>query len=141
MLLPLALFSVDFIRATIVVHTTALLPTFLSPLSPSLVIPLIKRKVNREGRPINKEKDPIYTLLRNLISFINMPPREVIIDGVVYGMSDTITELNVREGITSIPDRCCEDCGNLTTVILPSSLLSIGHESFDGCKSLRNISA
>ena len=68
-----------------------------------------------------------------------MAPREVIIDGVVYGMSNTITELNVREGVTSIPDDCCLGCVLLTTVILPSSLLSIGQYAFHGCESLRKI--
>ena len=54
-------------------------------------------------------------------------------------MSDTITEINVREGVTIIPDQCCRYCVKLTTVILPASLLSIGSFGFHGCKSLRNI--
>ena len=66
-------------------------------------------------------------------------PDEVIIDGVVYGMSDTITELNVREGVTNIPDECCIGCVNLTSVILPASLESIGFRAFRRCESLRNI--
>ena len=68
-----------------------------------------------------------------------MAPHEVIIDEVSYGMSDTITELNVREGVTSIPKECCRLCVNLTSVILPASLESIGFRAFRWCKSLRKI--
>ena len=53
-------------------------------------------------------------------------------------MSDMINEINVRAGVTSLPDRCCINCVKLTTVILPAPLLSIEYYAFHGCKSLRN---
>ena len=57
------------------------------------------------------------------------PPREVRIDGEVYGISDTITEISVRAGVARIPDYCFVYCGNLATVILPASLISGIHAS------------
>ena len=60
-------------------------------------------------------------------AYLDLLP-EVKIDGemVPYGMRDTVTEVNVREGITSIPTQCFMHCVNLDHVTLPTSLLSIG---------------
>ena len=41
-------------------------------------------------------------------------------------MRDDVTEIQVREGVTNIPDRAFEYCVNLTSIGLPSTLVSTG---------------
>ena len=64
------------------------------------------------------------------------PSPEVTIDGIEYGLKSEVTEIRVREGVTTIPDKAFLDCNNLTTVSLPSTLLSIGCYAFANCSSL-----
>ena len=50
-----------------------------------------------------------------------------------------LTSLTVPEGVTALPNYAFEDCNYLKTVILPSTLLSIGAHAFSGCSNLRYI--
>lgn len=56
------------------------------------------------------------------------------------GKSDLIVPMSVDgKLVTSISDRCFQDCTELTSVSLPSTLTSIGSRAFAGCTSLRGI--
>ncbi|MBR4745667.1 MAG: leucine-rich repeat protein, partial [Clostridia bacterium] len=50
-----------------------------------------------------------------------------------------ITGLTFAEGITRIPANFANNCTNLTTVILPSTLKTIGSYAFANCSSLANM--
>lgn len=43
------------------------------------------------------------------------------------------------ETVTRLSDGCFQNCAELTTVILPDTLLSIGSDAFAGCASMRGI--
>lgn len=68
-------------------------------------------------------------------------------DGVLYfneAHYDGGSELCIPESIggvavTSLSEGCFENCTNLTSVILPPSLQTIGEDAFRGCTSLRGI--
>ena len=50
-----------------------------------------------------------------------------------------VKEIVVKEGITSIPDNEFQSFSNLTQVILPNSMKTIGKLAFKGCSYLRKI--
>ncbi len=50
-----------------------------------------------------------------------------------------ITEFKVGNGVEKIPAYLCEGLSGLTSLILPSSLLSIGEEAFSGCNGLTSV--
>ena len=61
------------------------------------------------------------------------PNREVTLYGVFYGMSNEVTDIQVREGVTNIPDETFIDCVNLTSITLPTTLISVGSWAFYSC--------
>ncbi|MBP5651449.1 MAG: leucine-rich repeat protein [Clostridia bacterium] len=50
-----------------------------------------------------------------------------------------ITGLTFSEGITTIPANFAQNCANLTTVVLPSTITKIGSYAFYNCTNLSNI--
>jgi hypothetical protein len=58
--------------------------------------------------------------------------------GTLYG--NVITTLVVGEGITDLPNRACYNWTSLTSVNLPSTLLSLRDSAFQNCSSLVGIS-
>ena len=52
---------------------------------------------------------------------------------------DGVTTINIREGITAIPDNMFAWFDSLTDVKLPQSLKSIGNEAFYACGNLRKL--
>ena len=63
----------------------------------------------------------------------------VIIDGFDYGLRVELTEINVPEGVTDIPNDAMMLCRACSSVILPSTLVSIGAGAFKYCTSLQTI--
>jgi len=70
-------------------------------------------------------------------------------DGVIYAgkaaytykgemLQDTC--LVLKDSIVSISDKAFEDCANLVSIKMPSTLLSIGSYAFSGCSKLDSIS-
>ena len=51
---------------------------------------------------------------------------------------DSISEIVIEEGVTSIANFAFSDCRNLTSVIIPDGVISIG-SAFSGCSSLTSI--
>jgi len=51
----------------------------------------------------------------------------------------TVTEIEVKGGVTEIENHIFDSCKELSSIKLPSTLLSIGQLSFYRCKSLRSI--
>lgn len=54
-------------------------------------------------------------------------------------LRDSVTEIKIGEGITSIPDEAFAYFKNLKTVTLSEGMLSIGEKAFYSCGALRNI--
>ena len=68
----------------------------------------------------------------------------VIPDGVtsipVYGLScNNITSVVIPNSVTSIGNDAFEDCANLKSVTIPDSVTSIGWDAFSGCTSLTSV--
>ncbi|MDE6628584.1 MAG: leucine-rich repeat domain-containing protein, partial [Muribaculaceae bacterium] len=57
---------------------------------------------------------------------------EIAIDGLEEGDSDSAQ----RYVVTRISERAFYGCSNLTSVIIPSTVTSIGDNAFDNCSSL-----
>ncbi len=53
---------------------------------------------------------------------------------------DSITEIIVESGVTSIGDYAFNGCPNLLNVTLPASITSIGNDAFASCSALSSIS-
>jgi hypothetical protein len=56
-----------------------------------------------------------------------------------YSYKDSITTLNIQEGVTSIGACAFWGCKNLTSVTTPSSLKSIGFAAFADCTSIQEV--
>ena len=50
-----------------------------------------------------------------------------------------ITEIIIKNGVTSVGDGAFSDCANLENVDLPVGLISIGNSAFFGCGSLKSV--
>ena len=66
-------------------------------------------------------------------SWISGPSHTFIVNG------EELTNLVVPEGVTSIGDSAFYGCSGLTSITLPSSLTSIGKSAFNGCRALTEI--
>ena len=53
--------------------------------------------------------------------------------------ADKISEINIREGITNVPNNAFENMTNLTYVYLPSTVNTIGAYAFSGCSKLLRV--
>lgn len=56
-----------------------------------------------------------------------------------YSARDTITDVVIETGITSIGEKSFRYCSNLKTVSIPNSVVSIEKDAFRGCINLKNI--
>jgi len=74
---------------------------------------------------------PWFTVNRGVLYF----------DKTLYNGGSEITVPAIVNGqpVTELSDGCFENCTEITTVILPDSLLSIRMNAFSGCTSLRGI--
>ncbi len=50
-------------------------------------------------------------------------------------INNTLKEVTISEGITSIADRAFYNCANLTNVTIPKSVTTIGEDAFYGCNA------
>ena len=55
------------------------------------------------------------------------------------GLRGDITDIVVKEGVTSIGDYAFDNCDSLTTVTIPESATSIGYYAFYDCRSLTSV--
>lgn len=60
-------------------------------------------------------------------------------DGVLTNANSNLTVLIIPEGVTSIGDNAFSNCTNLTRITIPSSVISIGEKAFYGCSSLTSV--
>lgn len=67
------------------------------------------------------------------------------IDGNVYVINryafydSNLTSVIIPDSVTSIGDHAFSDCGSLTSVIIPDGVTSIGDSTFSGCGSLTSV--
>ena len=57
----------------------------------------------------------------------------------LYVNGEEVTELIIPDGVTSIGDGAFKYCKGLTSVTIPSSVTSIGEEAFSGCTGLTSV--
>ena len=50
-----------------------------------------------------------------------------------------LTEIIIPDGVTSIGDYAFDYCINLTSIILPDSITSVGRQAFENCRNLSSI--
>ena len=74
------------------------------------------------------------------ISFTYATSNPLYLAHHLYSNEDTeITELVIPKGVTSIGDIAFDGCSGLTSIIIPSSVTSIGECAFSGCSSLTSV--
>ena len=61
------------------------------------------------------------------------------VDSWVIDFDESVSSVELREGTRGIADSAFENCTNLTTVIIPNSVTSIGISAFSGCSSLTSV--
>lgn len=54
-------------------------------------------------------------------------------------IKDSIKEVVISEGVTTIESNAFKDCTSLTVITIPVSVTSIGDHAFDGCTSLTDV--
>ena len=55
------------------------------------------------------------------------------------GCNDTLVELEIGEGVTTIEAEAFKNCIALMRIVLPSSLTFIGRNAFTGCTALNSV--
>ena len=60
------------------------------------------------------------------------------INGLWDKYPDSITAVNIGQGVTSIPKYAFQDFSTLTKVIIPGSVTSMWYDTFSGCKGLKS---
>ena len=61
------------------------------------------------------------------------------IGGGAFYYCESLTSINIPEGVTNIGASAFYRCSSLTSINIPESLTSIGKCAFDGCSSLTSI--
>jgi len=61
------------------------------------------------------------------------------IGGSAFAFCSNLTSIAIPEGVTNIPQTAFYVCGSLTSVTIPNSVTSIGHAAFAHCYSLTDI--
>ncbi len=68
---------------------------------------------------------------------------EGAMENISYGSKapwgTSIESVIIEEGVTSVGDRCFEDCAGLTAVLIPDSVTYIGNQAFADCSGLTTI--
>ncbi|MBQ6929506.1 MAG: leucine-rich repeat protein, partial [Oscillospiraceae bacterium] len=70
-------------------------------------------------------------------SFRNLPVTEIA--EAVFAFNNDITEVVVPENVTSIGVNAFNSCKNIKTITLPSTLMSIGSNALAGCSALETV--
>lgn len=60
-------------------------------------------------------------------------------DATLYLNNETITDLTIPSGVSTISNYAFYTCDSLTSVILPDGVTSIGHCAFGGCTNLASV--
>ena len=84
-----------------------------------------------------------YQALHQTGWYENQPDGVIYAGKVAYAYKGTMTQdtcLVLKDSIVSISDKAFEDCANLVSIKMPSTLLSIGSYAFSGCSKLDSIS-
>jgi hypothetical protein len=69
----------------------------------------------------------------------NMPDFDDTSDIPWCSYRDTITVVNIQDGVTSIGDKAFDCCNSLTSITIGNSVITIGNRAFDSCSSLTSI--
>ena len=91
----------------------------------------------------NSDTDTLYTT--NDSFYIPKTLREVIITGgsfIQYGSFENCSNLIsiiIPSSVTSIGDEAFNGCSSLTSIVIPNSVISIGKKVFAGCTSLETL--
>ena len=56
-----------------------------------------------------------------------------------HDKKDSIKQIVIEQGVTTVGENAFADCGSLTDITLPSSVTKIGAAAFSGCKALKSI--
>ena len=130
-------------------RTLSLLLTVLMviPMTVSLAIPAsaaygVKYKV--EGGYIYFTSTGAITDCDESVTSANIPE---VIDGVnitsigawAFSGCESLTLINIPDGVTSIGERAFRSCKSLTSITIPEGVTSIGDYAFPGCESLTSI--
>ncbi len=73
------------------------------------------------------------------ISFENRDSNPLCYGATLYLNGETVSNLTIPDGVTSIGTNAFSGCTSLTDVIISDSVTSINHGAFSGCTSLANI--
>ncbi len=79
--------------------------------------------------------DETTTALVNKVAYITSGD-DTLLRGLIQR---DLTEIIIPDGVTSIGNYAFADCGNLTSIILPNSITSIGKQSFENCTKLEYV--
>jgi hypothetical protein len=56
-----------------------------------------------------------------------------------YDYSDSITQVNITDGVTSIGIDAFNFCDSITSITIPGSVTTVGENVFKGCTKLENV--
>ena len=59
--------------------------------------------------------------------------------GVDCSVPKDITSVQIKEGVQKIGDRAFYNCRSLDSITLPSTVIDIGNDAFNGCSNLREV--
>lgn len=90
-----------------------------------------------EGKPVTEVKK-LFSYGNRSIKSIELPSCVTKLEAGAFSELYGLTKLKLSENLTSIPDRMCMNCSELTDIAIPDSVTSIGELAFakSGIKTL-----
>ena len=103
---------------------------------------IVESKKQRHNGNFKQEKNDFYVVDDKLIDYfgkmniVEIPNHIEIIGEAAFYECEMITKVIINEGCKYIKDFAFKDCKNLEDIILPSTIISIAPNAFEGCDKL-----
>ena len=91
-----------------------------------------------DGIPVTRIADKAFQSKQRVIS-ITVPDSVTYIGDSAFRDCISLTELNLGNGIKTIPNYMAYGCNKLQSIVIPDSVTTIGDDAFYGCSSLTSV--
>ena len=78
---------------------------------------------------------------KDIKGIVNVPAGVLYIEAFAFAYRTEITEVILPEGLRSIGESAFEGCASLRKIRIPDSVTDIGHNAFSGCRRLEEVAA